>query len=425
MKVLWFAVNPSLYDAHRNGEHNGGGWIASLEKIIRTSDNIRLGVAFEHPDPIFKKEIDGVCYYPIRVKPGLRRRIYASEKDKIIIADCLKVIEDFKPDIIHVFGSEWGFGLVEKYVDIPVVIHMQGSLPPYVNASYPPGYNFFTQWKTSHYNPIVLLKRRFVWSRNDNYKVAREIDILKHCRYVMGRTNWDYNITRLYAPDSQYYHCNEALRPVFFNPPKTWTFRQRKRIQLLSVGSCSMVKGMDLLLKTAKLLKDHTDFDFEWLIAGPTGSFPFFEKNERTPHDAVNITFLGTLSAEDLAVQLAEADIYVHTAYIDNSPNSLCEAQIIGIPVITTYVGGIPSLVKNYETGILIPSNEPHMLAMEIVKLSRDTKLMEQLSHQGQLAARQRHNPESIKNTLTDIYQKIISHRQRCMSKISDQNNPE
>ena len=46
MKVLWFAVNPSLYDAHRNGEHNGGGWIASLEKIIRTSDNIRLGVAF-------------------------------------------------------------------------------------------------------------------------------------------------------------------------------------------------------------------------------------------------------------------------------------------------------------------------------------------------------------------------------------------
>lgn len=161
-----------------------------------------------------------MCYYPIRVKPGLRRRIYASEKDKIIIADCLKVIEDFKPDIIHVFGSEWGFGLVEKYVDIPVVIHMQGSLPPYVNASYPPGYNFFTQWKTSHYNPIVLLKRRFVWSRNDNYKVAREIDILKHCRYVMGRTNWDYNITRLYAPDSQYYHCNEALRPVFFNPRK-------------------------------------------------------------------------------------------------------------------------------------------------------------------------------------------------------------
>ena len=73
----------------------------------------------------------------------------------------------------------------------------------------------------------------------------------------------------------------------------------------------------------------------------------------------------------------------------------------------------------------LIPSNEPHMLAMEIVKLSRDTKLMEQLSHQGQLAARQRHNPESIKNTLTDIYQKIISHQQRCMSKISDQNNPE
>ncbi|WP_458451832.1 glycosyltransferase family 4 protein [Alistipes finegoldii] len=408
MKVLWFAVTPSLYETLNKG-HNGGGWIASLEQIVRSATDIRLGIAFEHSDRIFKKEIDDVCYYPINVNAGLRQKTYVAAKDKAILAHCLKIIEDFQPDIIHVFGSEWCFGLVEKYTNIPVVIHMQGSLPPYANAAFPPGYNFFTQWRNSHFSPIVLLKKWLVWNKNDNYQTAREIEILKHCRYVMGRTEWDYNITRLYAPDSQYYHCNEALRPIFLAPEKTWSLQRRKKLRLLSVGSCSMVKGMDLLLKTARLLKGHTHIDFEWRIAGPTELFPFFESNEDISHETVNIKFLGTLSAENLAVQLAEADIYIHTSYMDNSPNSICEAQIIGIPVITTYVGGIPSLVKNKETGILVPSNEPHTLAMEIIKLSRNTELMNRLSDNERQTAGARHNPDTIKNTLTEIYRTILS----------------
>ena len=94
---------------------------------------------------------------------------------------------------------------------------------------------------------------------------------------------------------------------------------------------------------------------------------------------------------------------------MDNSPNSICEAQIIGIPVITTYVGGIPSLVKNKETGILVPSNEPHTLAMEIIKLSRNTELMNRLSDNERQTAGARHNPDTIKNTLTEIYRTILS----------------
>lgn len=200
-------------------------------------------------------------------------------------------------------------------------------------------------------------------------------------------------------------HCVQ----IFLAPEKTWSLQRRKKLRLLSVGSCSMVKGMDLLLKTARLLKEHTHIDFEWHIAGPTELFPFFENNEGISHETVNIKFLGTLSAENLAVQLAEADIYIHTSYMDNSPNSICEAQIIGIPVITTYVGGIPSLVKNKETGILVPSNEPHTLAMEIIKLSRNTELMNRLSDNERQTAGARHNPDTIKNTLTEIYRTILS----------------
>lgn len=81
MKVLWFAVTPSLYETLNKG-HNGGGWIASLEQIIRSAPDIRLGIAFEHSDRIFKKEIDDVCYYPINVNAGLRQKTYVAAKTR-------------------------------------------------------------------------------------------------------------------------------------------------------------------------------------------------------------------------------------------------------------------------------------------------------------------------------------------------------
>lgn len=61
MRVLWLSVTPSLYD-----EKTSGGWIASLERIIRQyGKDIELGIAFEHSDKCFKVERDGVTYYPM------------------------------------------------------------------------------------------------------------------------------------------------------------------------------------------------------------------------------------------------------------------------------------------------------------------------------------------------------------------------
>ena len=67
MRVLWFSVTPSLFNPHTN-RHNGGGWIASLEQIIRTEQSIQLGVAFEFPDNHFCRDKDGVVYYPVQCK---------------------------------------------------------------------------------------------------------------------------------------------------------------------------------------------------------------------------------------------------------------------------------------------------------------------------------------------------------------------
>lgn len=66
-----------------------------------------------------------------------------------------------------------------------------------------------------------------------------------------------------------------------------------------------------------------------------------------------NIEFYGQTSTEELIKQLKTCHFFVHPSYIDNSPNSVCEAMILGMPVLSSSVGGVPSLIENKETGFL------------------------------------------------------------------------
>ena len=112
MRILWFSVTPSLFNPRSNG-HNGGGWIASLEQIVRKNKEIELGVAFNFPDNDFKYEKDGVSYYPIPTrKRSMASRLFGKEDNRKNITKYLHIIEDFKPDLIQIFGSENDFGYI-------------------------------------------------------------------------------------------------------------------------------------------------------------------------------------------------------------------------------------------------------------------------------------------------------------------------
>ena len=101
--------------------------------------------------------------------------------------------------------------------------------------------------------------------------------------------------------------------------------------------------------------------------------------------------------------------MYVHTAYIDNSPNSICEAQLLGVPIISTYVGGIGSLINNKEDGILVPANDPWIMAQTIIDLSKDIKLSNKLSKNAIIKARKRHDIQKIRYALYNCYETILA----------------
>lgn len=408
MRVLWFSVTPSLFD-----EKKYGGWIASLEQIVRSNNSqVELAIAFEYDSPEFKVNKGGTTYYPINVSNSIKDRLIEKVdfdyRWNRLKPKMLSIINDFKPDIIQCFGTEWPYGLISQYTNIPVVIHMQGFTNIY-NESCSLVYSDWEYIRCHSFNPKVAFTTLTNRKKIQNH-LKREEHLMQLNRYYMGRTDWDRNIVNYYSLSGQYFYCPEALRPGIYQS-EPWHLIDSTTYKLVTITQAGILKGNEIILRTAKILKDQFNFSFEWNVAGNPNAFKVAEKKTGICHSDYNINLLGMIDSEQVAQELSSSRVYIHPAIIDNSPNSLCEAQIVGCPVIAANVGGISSLVSHNQTGILYPYNEPHTLAFNIMELCQDDEKLQQLSKTERKLALQRHDPDAIFKNLINIYNKIITSK--------------
>lgn len=416
MRVLWFSITPANYGHYAT---NGGGWIEGLQRIVTKQTQIELGIAFvtslDNSDYGLKR--DNTTYYPLYIKRNWIQKWYDKytykQIDELTITNCLKVINDFNPDIIHVFGSEWCFGLISSRTKIPVVIHMQGCWPVYHNMNLMLRNSLWEIFKQRIFRP-----RRFInYILNEHIskeRVIREERILSHNHYFMGRTRWDRSIIELYASHAHYYYCSEALRNAFVESKEVWNYKEKKKKVFVTTGIAVDLKGYDVVLRVAYLLKKWSDIDFEWRLMGPTPfQMKIYEQKTGIKCESVNVVPCGNQSQSDVRSVLINADCYIHPSYIDNSPNAVCEAQYLGLPVIATKVGGIPSLFsEDYDPRLLVGTNDPHDMASAIKWLLGNPDRMRNASDSNYSIARKRHDDASIAKDLLSVYERVIKENE-------------
>jgi len=408
MRVLWLATSPSLYI-----EGKTMGWIGALEHVIRKhSPEIELGIAFEYPDSKFKVERSGVTYYPINLKPGwadiLKMKFNGNDNWYLKKPILLNIIEDFNPDIIHCFGSEWNWGLIADEIKTPVVLHMQGFINIYNDANAKIHHKPLPIWLViSH--PREMLQRIFL-KHYDRKRNQIERQIMQSCHFFMGRTEWDYGVVKYFGKNAKYYHCPEAIRPAIFNSQDKWSYRKNDIIRLVTIASAGNLKGNGIILETARILKE-MGVRFEWRVSGDKNIFALFERTTGIRASNVGITLLGYIDVEQVRQELLDAEMYILPSIMDNSPNSLCEAQLVGTPVIASYVGGIPQMVENNKTGILYPYNEPYSLAFKILDLHNSPETLMELSANEIEMSHRRHNPVLLAKRIQEIYSDVINNQ--------------
>ena len=412
MKVLWFTNTPCNYQKHIG--YGGGGWLTALQDELCKIKDISLGVSFCMDGQASKVEQDETIYYPV---PYFRKSI----KDKILdiinynditrdeiawpyyISQFKRIIKDFKPDVIEVFGSELYIGLATiaaKELNVPCSLHIQGilSLSIYLVPGLSRLQYIFSNGITKSFNNFQYLN---YWKRSCH----REKTLLKAVPHLIGRTNWDHRAMKILAPQAQYHYGGEILRPEFYGysertiPTKTI---------ITTIISDATYKGFDLLLKIADILKNQVKHDFVWNVFGNINS-KLAENLTEINHNHVNVHLRGIATAQEIREALLTSTLYCHTSYIENSPNSIAEAQMLGIPIVATNVGGTSSLVEDGKTGLLFPATDPYMAAYHIKELIENHKLNIEIGNNACEKARLRHDKKEIVNQLIETYNEMIT----------------
>jgi glycosyltransferase involved in cell wall biosynthesis len=413
MKVLWFTTSPSLSRAKLDGSYNvGTSWIEAMEELVHQYTDIELAIAFiwkTNQIDSFQTEYSSTKYYAMPRRPMskfinlLRRNLCLPEPDTII-NDCLQVVDDFKPDLVHFFGTETPFPLIIPHLKIPHVIWFQGNLTVYHEKWYA-GITWWQSLLSENIKDLILAKSELHAYLLNRQFVVREKKIFKNAQNFIGRTDWDKRLVQTMAPQARYFHGDEIMRPVFYQ--QIWApHTDRDRYILVSTFRDNLFKGLETAMRAFQILTPLLNKSLEWHIVGVPENSHYDRVCRRIsglPKDS-NLKLLGFMSADQIVDQLMQADAFVHPSHIDNSPNSLCEAMLMGLPIVSTNAGGIPSILEDGVEGLLVQNGDEYALAGAILELLRNKELAHSMGIKAREKALVRNDRQKIISEVLDIY---------------------
>ena len=120
---------------------------------------------------------------------------------------------------------------------------------------------------------------------------------------------------------------------------------------------------------------------------------------------AAVVRFSGRLESAAIADLYRDADLLLNSSTVDNTPNSLLEAMASGVPIVTTNVGGIPHLVEDGRTALMVEPRDPAAMAAAALRVFADTSLATALRAAGIVEA-QRYRWDSVRPVLLATYER-------------------
>lgn len=266
-------------------------------------------------------------------------------------------------------------------------------------------------WKANRLSEIAT-RRGLLWLYREHVRSARnEQEILTGAPSFMGRTDWDRARLKAVNPSARYYHTGELLRASFAQQRRTPWLCDRHTILFTKLGRAPY-RGTELLLKALPLICRQFP-DAKLRLADHLGERRGYDRFLRRliaeTGLSKNIELLGYLDANQMAAQLCRTNVFVVASYVENSPNSLCEAMQMGVPCVATYAGGIPSLVEHRQTGLLVPPGDAPALADAIMSVFRDEDLASRLGHAASVVASKRHTPERVLSQVVAAYHDVAA----------------
>lgn len=180
----------------------------------------------------------------------------------------------------------------------------------------------------------------------------------------------------------------------------------RREVRFLTVARCVPQKGIDILLDAFAMVRAALPHATLTIIGdGPLRSQ--LEQQARAYHLSDRVTFLGF--RRDLEDCYHRADIAVFPSRWEGLGIAAIEAAACGLPVIASVVGGLQEVVVDYETGILVPPEEPQLLADAMRELAGDTARRVLFGHAGRRHVERHFDIRRIVERYEELYEVLVT----------------
>ena len=419
MRVLWIS-NITFPEAiiliKGSGEIKGsGGWLIGLADALTINEGIDLHIASISDLVHDLTTISGrsITYHIIPHGKGDKK--YNTEYEKYY----LRILDVVEPDIVHIHGTEYPHSLaaLKACGREKTVVSIQGMVSVIAR------YNLagISKWEAVKNLTIHDLIRGGIIRQQKRmfHNAFYEEELLHEAKYVIGRTSFDRRHTWAINPDIHYYHCDEILRKEFYESD-SWNYNKCIPHSIFLSQSSTPIKGLHKVIEALRLvIKQYPDIQLR--VAGQdilhsdegwkacfrmTGYGKIIKKLISKYNLQSHITFLGRQNAVDMVKEYHRANIFLCPSIIENSPNSLGEAQLLGVPCIGAYVGGVPDMMLGDESH-LYRYDDVEMLAYKICDIFDKNNSFSTESMQR--SAQTRHNPERCIDCVSKVYNIILN----------------
>lgn len=413
MRLLWITNSP--FPEATSGEKSVSpvkGWVsAAANAFINQYNDIELAVAsIYNGNEIKEIKTDRITHY--LMPKMVRTRIKNPDSSNL----WRKIKAQFNPDLTHIHGTEYlhSYSYVKACGSENVVVSIQG-LVSVIERYYYGNIENLDLLKSTTLRDLIRLDTIFSQRKNMRDRGMYEKLLLQNVNHVIGRTSWDKAHVWAINPNANYHFCNETLRPSFYT--NRWSIDNCEKYTIFISQGAYPLKGFHQLIKALPIVLKHfpkttvyvagrNQFSNRGIRINGYGSYinSLISKYDLSKH----VFFTGVLSEKDMCKRFLDSHLSICSSAIENSSNSIGEAQLLGVPCIASYVGGTADMIDHGQTGLLYRFEEFEMLAENICRIFFDDKLAKYLSENEKVAAFKRHDPAKNASNLYQIYSSII-----------------
>lgn len=382
IKVLWFC-NVGFSETK---SATTGSWLYSMsESLLKTGDVELFNITQGDVKEITSKNYKTINQWFVP-RDTLRRNGLPSSK---VIKGIQKIVEEVKPDVIHIWGTEnyWGLLYSRGFIGGNVILEIQGLKYAYAKYFYS-GLTLFDIVKCFRLKEFIKPSCSLVGLKLGFESWGKfEKEMLLKCEFISTQSDWVRTYVKNVNSTAKLIKTQIALRKEFLQATK-WNIDTCISYQIFTSASSSSIsyKGLHVLFDAIAILKNKFP-NVRLNIAGsiPTGIrkdgySKWLQDKIRKKGITDNINWLGGLDAVNIISQMQKANVVVVPSFIETYCLALDEALTVGVPTVVSFSGAMPELAEHEKTALFYPPGDVEMCANAIERFFLDRVLSVKIS---------------------------------------------